>query len=36
VQFGVVKSTVENIKKKREVILKVWEENYSNNRKRKP
>jgi hypothetical protein len=35
VQFGVVKSTVENIKN-REVILKAWEENYSNSRKRKP
>jgi transposase len=34
-QFGVAKSTVENINKNREAMLKSWEENCSNERKRK-
>jgi hypothetical protein len=35
VQFGVAKSTVGNINKNRGAILKAWEENCSNERKRK-
>jgi IS30 family transposase len=35
VQFGVAKSTVGNIKKNRDSIMKAWEENCSNERKRK-
>jgi len=35
VQFGVAKSTIGNIGKNREAILKAWEENCDSERKRK-
>jgi transcriptional regulator with XRE-family HTH domain len=33
VQFGVAKSTIGNIDKNREAILKAWEENFDSERK---
>jgi DNA invertase Pin-like site-specific DNA recombinase len=33
VQFGVAKSTIGNISKNKEAILKAWEENYDSERK---